>query len=247
MTSAPQTKPVPVETSVAETQGWYTEYYARQGADRNSLLHNPGVLFQILAQDAALIRALQSVHADPRSTRVLDVGCGDGAGLQLLLRLGFEPGNLFGVDIQEDRIVRARARNPLVTFQCSDAATQSFADNAFDIVTESALFVHLTDDKLAKQVAREMLRVTRQGGIVLLSDWRYPKPGNVHYRAVSVGRIADLFQVGSRTQVLGKFRGALLPPIGRFLSKHFSSSYFLVHKALPFLAGYVTTVLRKVE
>jgi len=44
-------------------------------------------------------------------------GCGDGDSLWIVLRLGFEPANLFGVDIQEDRIRKAKAKIPLVKFR----------------------------------------------------------------------------------------------------------------------------------
>ena len=79
-----------LKTDIADTRDLYHDYYAKKGADRNSLLENPGVLFQVLAQDAAVIRALRSAGLDPQTSQVLDVGCGDGASLWLLMRLGFE-------------------------------------------------------------------------------------------------------------------------------------------------------------
>jgi SAM-dependent methyltransferase len=66
------------KTPSSATTEWYTEYYRKQGADRNDLLRNPGVLFQTVAYDVSVIRALRHVVADPRSTSVLDVGCGSG-------------------------------------------------------------------------------------------------------------------------------------------------------------------------
>src|SRR5579864_2330366 len=106
-----------LKTLRTTTEDYYRDYNARKGADRNSLLHNSEVLFQCLARDAAMIRALQWIDPDPHSARVLDVGCGDGDSLWILLRLGFEPTNLFGVDIQENRIRKAKATNPLPTFE----------------------------------------------------------------------------------------------------------------------------------
>ena len=82
---------------------WYRRYYATLGADRNSLLKNPGVLFQSLAHDAALIRALQSIRPEQDTARVLDVGCGAGASLLMFVALGFVPDNLHGIDFQESR------------------------------------------------------------------------------------------------------------------------------------------------
>ena len=97
-----------VKTLQVVTEQCYSEYNARKGVGRNDLLHNPEVLFQNLAHDAAMVRALRSISLEPQIARVLDVGCGEGGSLWLLLRLGFAPENLFGVDIQEQRISLAR-------------------------------------------------------------------------------------------------------------------------------------------
>jgi ubiquinone/menaquinone biosynthesis C-methylase UbiE len=227
------------------TEKCYRDYNARKGVDRNSLLHNPEVLFQSLARDAAMVRALQWIDQNPQSARVLDVGCGDGDSLWVFLRLGFEPSNLFGVDIQEDKIRRAKATNSLVTFDCMDATSLTFRDDSFDIVMESMMFLQLTDDEIARRIASEMIRVTKPGGILLVSDWRYSKPGSHEFKGVSTSRIADLYQVGIQTAVCRTFRGPLVPPVGRFLSKYLSAAYFVIHALLPFLTGHMITALRK--
>ncbi len=225
------------------TRDWYRNYYARKGADRNSLLRNPEVLFQNLAQDAALVRSLQSTELDPLSARVLDVGCGNGVSLWNLLRLGFKTSNLFGVDIQEDRILQAKAINPQVTFDCADATSLKFSDDTFDLVMESTLFLQ-TDDDVTRRIALEMIRVTKPGGILLVSDWRYAKPGS-GAKGVSSKRVAELYQVGIQTAKCQTFRGSLVPPLGRFLSRHLPSAYFVIQALFPFLTGHMVTILRK--
>jgi ubiquinone/menaquinone biosynthesis C-methylase UbiE len=237
--------PVSARTLRVATEQCYREYNARKGAGRNSLLHNPEVLFQTLARDAALVRAMRWIKPDADSARVLDVGCGEGDSLWLLLRLGFEPLNLSGVDIQEEKIIQAKATNPLVNFECADATSLGFRDETFDMAMESMMFLQLTDDDVARRIASEMIRVTKPGGMLLVSDWRYSKPGSKEFKGVSRNRIAELYQVGKQTRVRRTFRGALIPPVGRFLSKHLPSAYFAVHKLMPFLTGQVVTVLEK--
>src|SRR5260370_19104231 len=100
----------------ASTQEYYCDYATKKGVDRNSLVRNSEVLFQSLGRDAAMVRALRSINPHPQSARVLDVGCGDGDSLWLFLRLGFEPSNLFGVDVQEDRILKAKKTKPTLQF-----------------------------------------------------------------------------------------------------------------------------------
>jgi ubiquinone/menaquinone biosynthesis C-methylase UbiE len=192
-----------------------------------------------------MVRAMRWIKPHPQSARVLDIGCGDGDSLWILLRLGFEPANLFGVDIQEDKIAEARATNSLVNFACADATSLSYESETFDLAMESMMFLQLTDDDIARRIVAEMIRVTRPGGILLVSDWRYSKPGSQEFKGVSTRRIADLYQVGIQTEVCRRFRGPLVPPIGRFLSKHLPSAYFLVQAVMPFLAGQMITVLRK--
>jgi len=226
-------------------EDWYKEYYATRGAERNSLLHNPEVLFQNLAQEAAMVRAVQSIGPNPEAARVLDVGCGEGASLITFLRLGFPPGNLYGIDFQEERISLAKDRCPGMNFQCGDATKMEYPNASFDVVCESTMFIHSVDEALSRKIAAEMLRVTKSGGHILLCDWRYSKPGSDAHKALTQKRIAGLFRVGSETVHCGVFPGPLVPPLGRFLSLQLPAFYFLVRGLFPFLAGQVTTVLRK--
>jgi ubiquinone/menaquinone biosynthesis C-methylase UbiE len=238
--------PPPTKPTEVIREDWYQAYYAAKGADRNSLLHNPEVLYQSLAQEAALVRALQSIRPNHGAARVLDVGCGDGTTLLTFLRLGFAPGNLHGIDFQEERIARAREKCSSIHFEHGDATKLEFASESFDLVYEATMFIHSVDDELSQKIAGEMVRVTKPGGHILLCDWRYSKPGSAAHRAVTQKRIAELFKVGRQTSRCGVFAGPLVPPVGRFFSHRLPSAYFLVSGLLQFLVGQMTTVLCKV-
>src|SRR3974390_842273 len=225
---------------------WYGTYYREKGADRNNLLRNPGVLLQSVAQEVALLRALRLIRPDLQATRVLDVGCGEGAGMMTFLRAGFLPRNLSGLDFQEDRIFHARQLLPGINFICGDATCMEVPDGTFGLVTESTLFIHSVDQALSTKIAEEMIRVTCPGGHLILTDWVYSKPGSAAHKALSSKRINALFAVGDRPMRLSVFRGPLVPPLGRFLSSRLPSIYFLVQSMLPFCVGQITTVLKKV-
>lgn len=107
------------------------------------------------------------------------------------------------------------------------------------------MFVQITDDVLGGKIAREMLRVAKPGGYLLLIDWRYGKPGNNSYQAMSRRRINRLFSVGFESDVICSENGALIPPVGRMLSAYFPAAYFLVRAVFPFLAGATATLLQK--
>ena len=59
------------------TEAIYAAHHGRHEADRNDVLRNPGVLFQLLAGDVALVRALGKSGFRVGQT-VLDVGGGGG-------------------------------------------------------------------------------------------------------------------------------------------------------------------------
>ena len=107
------------------------------------------------------------------------------------------------------------------------------------------MFVQITDDTLAENIANEMLRVTKAGRYILLADWRYSMPNDRNHKALSRKRVSRLFHVGPRTNICGIYKGMLIPPVGRLLSKRIPFMYFPVCSLFPFLVGQVATVLQK--
>jgi SAM-dependent methyltransferase len=235
-----------VESISKETDDWYKDYYRSKGSDRNDLLTNPGVLFQYLAFEASVIGALRGAkNIDRAHSKILDVGCGDAGSLTRFLQLGFSPDHLHGIDVLEQRIDAGRKRYPNLHLICHDAASMPFESAMFDLVFESTMFVQITDESLAQKIADEMLRVTKPGGYLMLIDWRYGKPWNAAYLALSMRRIKRLFGVGSLSDIICQARGALLPPVGRTVSKYLPSAYFPLCALFPFLVGSKTTLLQK--
>lgn len=227
-----------------ETANVYEDYYAAKGEDRNDPLANPGVLFQNLAFDRSIVEALRELDGGKRAWEILDVGCGSGFSLLRLLACGMEPERMHGIDITEERIAQGRRRLPSVDLRQGDATAMEYATGSFDLVMESTMFTQMTDEATAGEIAREMVRVAKPGGYLMLTDWRY-NFGRAGYAGLSRDRIARLFDVGQATSVVCAKRGALVPPIGRALSRYCPALYFPVCAVLPFLVGQMTTVLRK--
>lgn len=227
------------------TAQWYREYYAaRGGEDRNSLLRNPGTLGQHIAAEWAVLRALQHIVVNPATATVLDVGAGAGGSLLPYLLNEFPPEHLTAVDIQPDRIAEGKRRFPSVDFRCADATQLPFPRGHFDVVTESSMFIQLTDEPMAEAVAREMVRVTRSGGWIILADWRYDG-GRATMRKLNRARIARLFAVGHDTELREQYPACLIPPVGRFLSAHMPALYFPIAAVFRPLVGLMVTVLEK--
>lgn len=219
-----------------------TEYYARKGNDRNDILTNPGVLFQTLALQKSVVEALWMLPIN-RNWKVLDVGCGNGASLAQFLAFEFTPSCLYGIDVIPERVQEGKERYPNLNLICGDASQMDYESNSFNIVMESMIFLQMMDNALIQKIANEMLRVVEPSGYIILTDWRYGY-GN-KYNGLSKKRINQLFKVGTKTTVRCSTHGALLPPIGRFLSKYLSFSYFAIQRILPFCVAQVTTVLQK--
>jgi SAM-dependent methyltransferase len=229
-----------------DTADWYRNYYLKKGKDRNDLLTNPEVTFQHLAIEESVLSALKrATTLNRESSRVLDVGRGSGGSLARFLALGFRPNNLFGIDILQERIDEGRTRYPNLNLVCDDATSMRYESGLFDLVLESTMFVQITDERLSKRISDEMLRVTKAGGYLLLIDWRYSKPRDPAYRAVNMRRIREMFGVGVRSDVVCQSSGALVPPVGRALSRFLPSAYFPVRAIFPFLVGTKSTLLQK--
>jgi ubiquinone/menaquinone biosynthesis C-methylase UbiE len=181
----------------------------------------------------------------PKRARVLDVGCGAGGNLYQLLRLGYEASNISGIDILPANVEVARETYPNMRFVVGDASRMEFDDASFDLLSESTMFATLPDDALAAGIAREMVRVCKPGGYLILVDWRTSNPADPNYKALTRKRLRALFGVGRDTRLIAVCRGALVPPVGRFFSKYLPSAYFLIAAVFPFLVGQVAYVLRK--
>lgn len=103
--------------------------------------------------------------------RVLDLGCGDGTTALPIARLGAD---VTGVDISRNLVEAGNRRASEAglsncRFQHGDASNlQGLPDRAFDLVVSmfGAMFAPKPFD-----VAKEMVRVTRPGGRIVMGNW----------------------------------------------------------------------------
>jgi SAM-dependent methyltransferase len=104
---------------------------------------------------------LEFAGVEPGS-RVLDVGCGTGTISLALARRG---ARTVGMDASESYLDGARRlrSHPRVTYEHGDASDLQYANDSFDACV-SALVIDVVPE--VDQVATEMRRVTRPGGVV---------------------------------------------------------------------------------
>ncbi len=105
-------------------------------------------------------------HLKP-GQRVLDLGCGPGT-ISVGLAKAVEPGELYGVDMEESQVELAKAiaqsdGQDNATFQVGDVLDLPFEDDFFDVAHFHNVLMHVPDTAAALREAR---RVLKSGGLV---------------------------------------------------------------------------------
>ncbi|HEX6479931.1 MAG TPA: class I SAM-dependent methyltransferase [Ktedonobacteraceae bacterium] len=155
---------------------------------------------------------------DLAGRRILEVGCGSGDLLRRFLEYGAFPTNLSGIDLMAHRIELARSLHPGIDWQVGSAHQLPYPDDSFDLVMSFALFSSILSESLRQEIAKEMWRVRKPGGLILLHDFMYPNPRNPAVRGITRQRIRKLF---NRPGAAFDFRRIVLaPPISRTVAAH---------------------------
>jgi ubiquinone/menaquinone biosynthesis C-methylase UbiE len=105
---------------------------------------------------------------------VLDVGCGTGTLAMAAKRHVGATGNVYGIDASPEMIARAKtkARKAAldIDFKNESIEALAFPDAQFDVVL-STLMLHHLPRKVRERSAREMRRVLKPGGRLLVVDF----------------------------------------------------------------------------
>lgn len=149
---------------------------------------------------------------DLSGVSLIEVGAGSGTNLLELLRIGFAPENIRGVELLPERTELARRLLPAaVELTVADATAIVVEPDSIDIVYQSVVFSSLLDDAFQEKLAASMWRWVRPGGGVLWYDFAVDNPANRDVRGVPIRRVRQLFPEGS----LQHRRVTLAPPIAR--------------------------------
>lgn len=126
---------------------------------------NPSFVWRA-GQERRLALVAQAAPLEGR--RVLDVGCGVGMYTSAFLR---STPQVLGIEVEFARAVEARTRAQGVAQAVGEGLP--FADASFDVVFSHEVLEHVADDAAC---AREMVRVTRPGGriVIFVPNRLYP-------------------------------------------------------------------------
>jgi SAM-dependent methyltransferase len=219
------------------------ERYARRAwlDDRYSPLR-PDVWQSLQERQRAMLKLFGELGwSDLAAIRLLEVGCGTGGNLLELLRLGFAPEQLAGIDLLGERVTQARRVLPAaLRLDTGDATAAAVPDASLDVVYAATVFSSLLDDGTQQRLADAMWRWVRPGGGVLWYDFAYDNPRNADVRGVPLKRVGELFAQGT----MRVRRVTLAPPIARTVCRLHPAAYTLFN-AVPLLRSHLLAWIGK--
>lgn len=197
-------------------------YARRRAADpRRDDASRPEVQHWLHERRAGLARMLaRAGWGDCGARRAVEVGCGAGGNLGLLIDAGFASRHLIGIDLLGERIEAARAVLPAdVMLEVGDAAHAAIVPGSVDLVLQFTVFSSLLHDETRRALADAMWRWLAPGGAVLSYDFVVTAPHAAGHastrgctRALGLRDLRALFPQGVVRHV---DRVTLAPPLAR--------------------------------
>ncbi len=232
---SPEFEPEPEAVAVAE------RYARRQAPGRYSLLR-PEVWQALQERQRAMLGLFAAAGLrDLAPLRLVEVGCGAGGNLLELLRLGFAPPHLYGIELLPERLAQARARLPgALALHGGDALHAPLAAQSQDIVFVLTVLSSLLDAAYQQRLADAMWAWLKPGGAVLCYDFVVDNPHNPDVRGVPLARLRALFP---QARIVHR-RVTLAPPLARALVRLHPALY-RPFNALPWLRTHVLAWIGK--
>ncbi|MCG0279063.1 MAG: methyltransferase domain-containing protein [Thermanaeromonas sp.] len=135
----------------------HREYFNQKAGEWDSLLSEETI--------QCLSTIIKELAIKPGS-HILDVGTGTGVLLPFLVEAAGKDGRVVALDIAEEMLARAKAKNiENVEYVLGDITCTPFEDNTFDEIICNSCFPHVIDKP---QALREMARLLKPGGRLVI-------------------------------------------------------------------------------
>ncbi len=130
--------------------------------------------FVTLGQEKRLNRWLATYLKATPASRILDVGCGTGL-LTAAIARDYPEAKVVGIDASKSmiRVADKKRKSHNCTYQTALAEKLPFAPETFEIVT-SALFFHHVHLQLKEICLKEIYRILKPGGRIVIADMDTP-------------------------------------------------------------------------
>ena len=211
------------------------------GDPRHGILQ-PDVWCALQERQRATLRLFAALGwLDLGARRAVEVGCGAGGNLLELLRFGFRPEHLAGIELLPERLAHARGVLPgAVRLVAGDAAGAAIEPGSQDLVLQFTVYSSLLDDATQARLAAAMWRWLKPGGGVLWYDFTMDNPRNLDVRGMPLSRVRALFPHAA----VQARRVTLAPPLARAVTRVHPALYGWFN-ALPILRTHVLCWLAK--
>jgi SAM-dependent methyltransferase len=200
-----------------ETERIRDAYARREGQRRDERYspEKPANAYLFSRRERDLVALLRDHGALPLAERdIIDAGCGNGALLRDLVRLGADPGRCAGIDLLEDRVEAAHSVDPRMHIACGDASSLPYSGALFDVALQFTLLSSVLDPRMRRAIASETMRVLRPGGMLIWYDFLW-NPGNRDVRGIRLGELRALYPGCA----IDARRVTLAPPITRVCAR----------------------------
>jgi pseudaminic acid biosynthesis-associated methylase len=160
-----------------QLEQWRSDF-GREYTDRNSL--SPEALDQLYRKNYGVARSelnQRFLAGIPRSARILEVGCNEGNQLCALREMGFQ--HLYGIEIQDYALRKARARLDGAQLALATAFEIPYPDGFFDVVFTSGVLIHIAPPDLPRAL-REIHRCA--GSFIWGFEYYSQQATEVRYR-----------------------------------------------------------------
>lgn len=138
------------------------------------------------------------LHAQPGG-RLLEIGCGNGAALQLMQQKGWR---VIGLDFDEGAVSNARSKG--LDVRHGQLSAQAFADESFDAVVMSHVIEHVPSPA---ELLAECRRILKKGGVLVALTPNADSSVHRHYgrnwRGLEAPRHLQIFTPKSLASIAG--------------------------------------------
>lgn len=114
----------------------------------------------------AIIEALSDIKRD---SKIIELGCGTGRAVSLLLSQGFLPTNITGIDISDKFIDISRKNNPQVNSITLDFVDEPLPNNAYDICLSNMVIQNFSAEALAKSLKNTYQSLKVGGRLIIIT------------------------------------------------------------------------------
>ena len=174
---------------------------------------------------------------------LLEIGCGSGVYLADMIKYGFSPGNLSGIDLIGERIKQAKVNLPAsVLLSESDALDYLCQDKTYDFILQSTVFTSILDRDVKKELAEMMWNKVKPGGGIIWYDFIYNNPRNPDVKGVPLAEVKKLFPYAR----IKSFKVTLAPPVCRTVVRIYPIFYTILN-LFPFLRTHILCWIEKPE